>query len=105
MIESRTFDLDPFNAVEEIFHYDEATGNFCIESRQDIEPLVEMSKASWNGVDARAGWKGDWHHVAVLPPVIYYDLQKKGILDDPKALKKWLNDSDNRVFRTRPGRV
>ena len=25
------------------------------------------------------------------------------IADDPKALKKWMNDSDNRVFRTRQG--
>ena len=37
--------------------------------------------------------------------VLYYDLKEKGILDDPKALKKWLNDADNKAFRTREGTV
>lgn len=106
MIRSRQFDLDDFNAVEEVFHFDDDTGMFCIESRQDVEPLVERNKALFNAVDGSRGtWKGDWHHVASLPPVILYDLQQKGILDDPERLRKWLNDSDNRVFRTRPGKV
>jgi hypothetical protein len=34
---------------------------------------------------------------------VYYDLKRRGIADDPAALKKWLNDGDNRVFRTREG--
>jgi hypothetical protein len=36
---------------------------------------------------------------------IYYDLQRRGILQDEKRLKAWLNDPENRVFRTRPGKV
>jgi hypothetical protein len=34
---------------------------------------------------------------------VYYELKRQGIADDPKALKKWLNDRDNQVFRTRAG--
>jgi hypothetical protein len=33
------------------------------------------------------------------------ELKQQGIIDDPKALRRWLNDPDNRYFRTRPGRV
>jgi hypothetical protein len=45
------------------------------------------------------------HKVGSIPMSIYHELQKQGILQDEKRLKKWLNDPDNRVFRTRPGRV
>jgi hypothetical protein len=34
---------------------------------------------------------------------VYYDLKRRGIADDPKKFKQWLNDRDNRVFRTRAG--
>lgn len=44
-------------------------------------------------------------HVASLPLVIYNDLKRRGILDDPKAFSRWLNDPDNSVFRTGGGRV
>jgi len=36
---------------------------------------------------------------------IYMDLVSKGITRTEKDFKKWLNDPDNRFFRTRPGRV
>jgi hypothetical protein len=36
---------------------------------------------------------------------VYYDLKRRGIIDDPAAFRAWMNDPDNRVFRTRPGRV
>jgi hypothetical protein len=45
------------------------------------------------------------HKVASIPMNVYFDLKEKGILDDPAALKRWLNDSDNRFFRTKAGRV
>lgn len=105
-MQSRPFDYDPFTGVTSTFHWDPVTQEFFIEEVQDVEPLIEMAKASYNGFDgARARWHDDWNHVAALPPVIYADLQKRGILDDPDALKAWLNDSDNRAFRTRPGRI
>jgi len=72
---------------------------------QDVEDVAESNKQSFNQVDERANWQGDMHKVASIPMAIFYDLKRKGILDDPAAMKKWLNDSDNRVFRTRPGTV
>jgi hypothetical protein len=43
--------------------------------------------------------------VASIPLTVYYDLKQKGILDDQTAMKKWLNDPDNELFRTRKGKV
>jgi hypothetical protein len=54
--------------------------------------------------DKRTKW-GDMSRVASIPLSVYYDLKRRGIADDPVALRKWLNDGDNRVFRTREGTV
>ena len=45
----------------------------------------------------------DVNKVASIPLSVYYELKRKGIADDPKGFRKWLNDGDNRVFRTRAG--
>jgi hypothetical protein len=45
------------------------------------------------------------HHVAQIPMALYYDLKSKGITEDPARMKAWLNDPENRYFRTRPGTV
>ena len=48
--------------------------------------------------------------IASLPMVVIDDLNKKGIMRgfavmDQKRFKAFLNDPDNRFFRTRPGEV
>lgn len=89
---------------KQYWHEDEE-GNVTIQTVQDVTSVVEDNKALFNQVDERANWKGDLHRVASIPMSVYYDLKAKGILNDPSAMKKWLNDPDNRVFRTRPGAV
>jgi hypothetical protein len=37
--------------------------------------------------------------------VIYQQMVRDGSINDKKALKKWLNDPDNRPFRTWKGRI
>jgi len=32
-------------------------------------------------------------------------MKAEGKIDDQEYMKKWLNDSDNKFFRTRPGQV
>jgi hypothetical protein len=87
------------------YWHDHDDGSVTIQTVQDVEDVAESNKQSFNQVDERANWQGDMHKVASIPMAIFYDLKRKGILDDPAAMKKWLNDSDNRVFRTRPGTV
>jgi hypothetical protein len=36
---------------------------------------------------------------------IYFQLKAEGKLDDQEYMKKWLNDADNKYFRTRAGEV
>lgn len=104
-MESRTLDSDPIMGITRIHHYDPATDQSHIETRQDVTELTELTKHAFNSKDERANWKGDVHHVASIPMTVFMELKRKGIVDDEAAFKRWLNDRDNRVFRTRPGVV
>lgn len=107
---ARVFDVDPAAKKREIFHYDHTNDTSYIETVQDVTAIAEENKSLHAMVDERAGWKGDWHRVASIPDAVIVDLNNKGILRgyhcvDERAFKRWLNDGDNKVFRTRPGRI
>ena len=44
-------------------------------------------------------------HVAEIPMVIYQKMVREGSIHDKNALKKWLNNPDNKMFRTWKGKV
>jgi len=98
----KILDTDPITGIRHVFDYDNETDQATITAEQDVGTVVEANKAAFNDAPTR---HGEFTKVASLPMVVYVDLKKRGILDDQAALKKWLNDPDNRVFRTRPGRV
>lgn len=98
----KVFDVDPLSGITSYWHYDEATDTALIEKRQDVSDILDANKAEFN---ADHGRYGEWTKVASIPLSVYYDLKAKGIVDDPVAMKRWLNDADNRFFRTRPGNV
>lgn len=103
---SRLLDLDEFSGIESIWHYDPATEETVIEERQVLDQRLDINKADFNAYDGvRNAMKQNFVKVASIPLVIYQELVRKGIADDPVAMKKWLNDPDNRYFRTAPGRV
>jgi len=90
-----------------IFH--DADGNFILETRQDVSGILEENKAEFASIDERAKW-GDLTKIASLPMVVVDDLNKKGIMRgfaviDERRFRAFLNDPDNRFFRTRPGEV
>jgi hypothetical protein len=74
------------------------------ETIHDVEPILEANKLFMNDVDERARY-GEMDRVASIPLDIYLELDRKGIAKDPVAFKRWLDDPDNRAFRTRPGRL
>lgn len=98
----KVFDVDPLSGITSYWHYDEATDTALIEKRQDVSDILDANKAEFNEDHGRYG---EWTKVASIPLSVYYDLKAKGIVDDPVAMKRWLNDADNRFFRTRPGTV
>ena len=77
-------------------------GLLHIESKQDATDIIEANKAFYNSTDERATY-GDMARVASLPMNLYFELWRKGIVQDAKRFMKWLDDPDNRLFRTRPG--
>jgi hypothetical protein len=103
---SRLFSRDPAAGVTRLFHYDESSDRVTIETQHRVDDIVTANQHERNLLDERARW-GDafGHKVASIPMNVYWDLKRKGIADDPAKLKKWLNDPDNRAFRSRVGRV
>jgi hypothetical protein len=75
-----------------------------IYSEQDVTDVLEDNKSFYNSTDERARW-GEMTRVASIPTSVYYDLKRRGLVDDKEKFKAWMNDPDNRLFRTRPGRV
>jgi hypothetical protein len=98
-----------------LFHHDEKLGRTTwlrdlpgggTEARVDyrVDPSIEVNKAQRNL--AQSGWKGDYHHIASVSPGVYWDQVHKAVEQDDQAyLSKWLNNSDNRAWRTKDGRV
>lgn len=101
---TRFFGYDPVLGIERWFHSSDDGESFTIETRQDSTQLLDANKALYNDAPVRFG-NQMWTRVAQLPMNLWHELKQKGILDDDAEMKKWLNDPDNRFFRTRPGRL
>jgi hypothetical protein len=89
--------------------YADGEGGLVIETAQDISDLIEQNKALYAQTDERTRW-GEWTRIGSIPNSVIQDLNKQGILRgfhvvDQKKFKAWLNDPENRYFRTRPGRI
>lgn len=93
---------DSLTKAETRFHWDH--DSIVIENRADVGEVIEDNRRMHAMIDERAKW-GEWAQVASIPMNIYMELQRVGIADDEKALRKWLDDRDNSVFRTRPGKL
>jgi len=82
-----------------------------VEVAQDVSDIVEQNKKEFNSASTTWG-SGDVfdNKIASIPLTVIDKLNQQGImrgfhvLDMPK-FKHWLNDPDNRFFRTKPGKV
>jgi hypothetical protein len=108
MIE-RPFSYDPETGARETFIFDELTESFSIVHSVDIQPVMEVAheeRKQFRGPRGGRWGKQFMHKVASVPMGVYHEqIVKKGLQKDQKALKKFLNASENQMFRTRPGRV
>ncbi len=66
---------------------------------------IEQNKLEFN--NSSDTWAGDYHKVASVPHNILYGsgFDEAIIQRDNKFVKNWLNDSDNRAWRTKGGKV
>ena len=102
---------NPVNFRQTAVHAD-GEGGIVIQTRQDITDIVEQNKKEYNSYDEKARWSDNLfgNKIASIPMTVIDDLNKQGIMRgfavlDEKRFKAWLNERDNRVFRTRTGVV
>lgn len=98
MSKSALLDILPGERRKTIMH--EEDGKTYVESRQDVEPLIE-----WIGRAKDRPQDPEFRHAAEVPMTVLNQAFIEGWFHDPKAWKKWLNDPDNRAFRVWEGRL
>ena len=94
--------------------YSDGDGGLIIETKVDLSKFTEATQAQYKERSGTTGW-GDnpideRNKIASIPAEIIEDLNRKGIMRgyfivDMPAMKRWLNDPENKVFRTRGGTV
>lgn len=84
--------------------FDYQDGNLMFRHCEEVTPVLDQNKAEQNDGD---GYTKDrtMRKIASLPMTVYCDLVRRGIMDDEKALRRWLRDPDNRYFRTSGGKI
>ena len=90
-----------------VFNQDDKT---IVHYQQDTEPMVEVNKTEYTDHSDWRPYAGkDMVKVASIPAVVAIDLHKRfnflGQNPDWPAITRWINDPDNRHFRTAPGKV
>lgn len=103
-MKGRLFSRDPLFGVTKYWHYDESSDTSTIETYQDVEGLLERNNDIRNAQTSLDRW-GDGKVVASIPMTEYAALLAGGKIKDQAYMRKWLNASDNRKYRTRLGRV
>ena len=81
-----------------------------IEVVQDVSDIVEKNKKEYNNNSTKWGDELFDNKIASIPMTVVDKLNQQGIMRgfhvlDQKAFFKWLNDPDNRFFRTKQGRI
>jgi hypothetical protein len=77
-----------------------------VESKQDVTELLRRNKMERNFSDIKFNSRfsrNAWRKVASIPNIIVDQLMREKKWDDKKYMKKWLNDPENRAFRTGGG--
>lgn len=94
--------------LQTLFHYDDANDKSIIEVRQDVEPIMDMNKRQMNQASSYHDGKEAMHHYARIPIAALEKYKMETGSDpmtDPEAMRRFLNDPDQRVWRVRGGKV
>ena len=88
----------------------DTTDGKVIEVVQDVSDIIEKNKIEYNNNSTKWGDELFDNKIASIPMTVVDKLNQQGIMRgfhvlDQKAFFKWLNDPDNRFFRTKQGRI
>tara|TARA_B100001250_G_C19804588_1_gene792673 strand:- start:504 stop:812 length:309 start_codon:yes stop_codon:yes gene_type:complete len=97
-----TTKLDTELGVKTNVHTEDGDGTFHITKEQDVQPTLDYTKYLREQPVLRSA---NDRHVAEIPPVIAAKLQREGILQDSKRLLKWLDQPENKAFKTWEGHL
>ena len=108
-MKKRLVQKDAITGKETYAHFQD-DGTMVFETNQDISSLISKNTSERNEYRSgslRGNTQRHQQKVAEIPTALYHQLiQELGQpKDNPKGWKKWLNDYDNRFFRTSGGRV
>lgn len=83
-----------FDGEKDVFRVDYPVDNLISEN-QDVRNSAEKA------------WRGDWHRVASIPLNIAHNsgLVQAHSEGDDRYVKRFLNSSDNRAWRTKEGHL
>lgn len=88
-------------------------GEIAVTHVEDVGDLLDANKAlaTHNGKHIGRN-KDEWRHLARIPMSVYMELMRQKVISDDghsvvdqKALRRWLNDPENRYFRTSEGKA
>lgn len=91
------------------FH-DMDDGGLVVSTEQEISGLIDANKEEYNTSSSKWSDNALENRVARIPLKVFDQLEREGItrgftILDQKRFKAWLNNPDNRVFRTKAGRI
>ena len=89
---------------------EDAWGNTTVTTVQDVEPVIAETKFDSNAYGSPLTFGKQRHgmRVASIPFTVYELWMKEtngALAKDPAVIKKYLNDPDNKYFRTTPTRL
>ena len=97
-----TTNLGTVDGVKTAVHTEDGDGKFHVTKKQNVQPTLDYTKyLREQPVDRKA----EDRHIAEIPPVLAAKLIRDGILGDSKAILKWLDKPENKVFKTVEGRL
>lgn len=104
MSKKTVFEYMPGRRMDLHEHSDDS---ITFNTYQDVEPILDYNKKMMNeyGDKLTPGKRGTWHKVASIPANVWEQWlidTDRAIEKDKKLLNKYLNDPDNRFFKTSP---
>ena len=90
------------SGVQTAIHTEDGDGTFHVTKKQDVQPTLDYTKYLREQPVDR---KNEVRHIAEIPPVVAAKLIREGIMGDSKAILKWLDKPENKVFKTVEGRL
>lgn len=98
----RLVDFDPVSGIAHYSEWNDIDDALRYHAVQNVDSILDFNRMQANEAPARFG---DLAPVARIPMTLWTKLKREGIIDDEKAMRRWLRDPDNRHFLLRSGKI